>query len=554
MITKMKKVQAAVVEADRERLLDALHGLGVLHITPIDPSQAVAEPQIAQSLDNVRRAVQLLSIFKPDGQTPDISTKQAVDEAVTIQRRQSEYDNQLSSLYRQLEQQSIWNDLSLGDLETLKSAGVEPQFYAMPREVIKQVQAEFSAVISNASDRKVIVAVINRSGTPEIPEGSELIPWPAKDNPTIRAEAADIDAKCKQSNQRLAELANLLPEMLPLQTELEENAQFSIAANSALNDESIFAIEGWTPADRCEKLAADLEDAGVIAAIRTSEPEEEELPPTLIKYPGWTKPIKGLFDILNTFPGYREIDLAAFFMIAMPIFSAMLIGDGGYGLVFLLPTVIMYRKMSGIMGREGTQLLIIMGLAALVWGILNANFFGVTPETMARAGGFIDPVTDDANFDLMAAASGGWAAVGNFMISAAPLWRESGDASRELLIQISFLLGSIHLIVAHIRRSASLLPDMRGIAEIGWAIVLLAMLGVIWGMFFGDMPIPSMFIMYALAAGLVLVIGFGSPNRNPIKRIAIGFASSLLPLISTFSDTMSYIRLMAVGLASYYIA
>ena len=44
------------------------------------------------------------------------------------------------------------------------------------------------------------------------------------------------------------------------------------------------------------------------------------------------------------------------------------------------------------------------------------------------------------------------------------------------------------------------------------------------------------------------------PQANPIKRILIGFASSILPLLGTFSDIMSYIRLFAVGLASYYIA
>jgi V/A-type H+-transporting ATPase subunit I len=41
---------------------------------------------------------------------------------------------------------------------------------------------------------------------------------------------------------------------------------------------------------------------------------------------------------------------------------------------------------------------------------------------------------------------------------------------------------------------------------------------------------------------------------NPLKRFFIGLASSILPLLSTFSDIMSYIRLFAVGLASYYIA
>jgi V/A-type H+-transporting ATPase subunit I len=39
-----------------------------------------------------------------------------------------------------------------------------------------------------------------------------------------------------------------------------------------------------------------------------------------------------------------------------------------------------------------------------------------------------------------------------------------------------------------------------------------------------------------------------------VKRILLGFAASMLPLLSTFSDTMSYVRLFTVGLASYYIA
>ena len=36
--------------------------------------------------------------------------------------------------------------------------------------------------------------------------------------------------------------------------------------------------------------------------------------------------------------------------------------------------------------------------------------------------------------------------------------------------------------------------------------------------------------------------------------LGLGLVSNLMPAIGTFSDTMSYIRLMAVGMASYYIA
>ncbi len=97
-------------------------------------------------------------------------------------------------------------------------------------------------------------------------------------------------------------------------------------------------------------------------------------PPTRIDYANWAKPIKGLFDILNTFPGYREIDLSSFFMVAMPIFAAMLIGDTGYGLIFALPTFIWYDKMVKAAGKEATNLLRIVGIATIVWGVPHRQF------------------------------------------------------------------------------------------------------------------------------------------------------------------------------------
>lgn len=552
----MKKVQVVVRGTDREQLLEALHDLGVLHIVPIHVNKAVAEVDVAQSLDGVKRAVQILAAITPSSSATNLSANKAVETVLNVQRVQAENDSRLSSLYRQLEQQSMWGDLTADDIEVLRLAEVLPGFYLVSNEIVGQITAELVHVLQEVDKKNVIVAVIDRTGNAQIPEEAEFIPYPQKDNPSIRAEAAVIDANRKKADEKLGELANLLPEIQLLQEELEEKAQFSIANNSALAAEDLFAIQGWIPFHQSATLSDDLDAKGIVAGIRTLDPEEDENPPTLVQYPRWALPIKGLFDMLNTFPGYREIDLAVFFMIAMPIFAAMLTGDGGYGLLFMLPGIIFYKKLANKIGREGTQLLIIFGAAALIWGVLTANFFGVTPETMAKAGGFFVEGNEELTYQNLRDGDGGWAAIGNFMMDAAPLWRESGEDSRELLIKISFLVGSIHLILAHLRRSVSLLPDMRGIANIGWATVLVAMLGLIWNMFFEDdaVSISSSLVMIVLASGMVLVVGFGSPDRNPIKRVGVGIASSLLPLIATFSDTMSYIRLMAVSLASFYIA
>ncbi|MFO8102080.1 MAG: V-type ATPase 116kDa subunit family protein [Dehalococcoidia bacterium] len=522
MIVKMNKAQIVVREEDRERLLDRLGDLGVVHITPINPSEAVADEKTASLLDSTRRAVQILSRIEPAGSKPEIGVQEAIEEVLTLEHRQIEMDNRLSTLHRQLEQQGLWGDLKLADLEELKSMGVEPLFYLVPSAGIGQFQGELVSVAGYADDGKAVVAVIDRSGQGQVPEEAELLPLPSKDNPSIRKEAADIEAERLSTSERLARLAHLLPELKQWQAQLEEKTRFSIALNSGLKDEELFAIQGWVPADQCETLSSDLEAEGIAAGIRLLDPEEEELPPTLIKYPPMTGPIKSLFDMLGTTPGYREFDISVFFMITMPVFAAMLNGDAGYGIVLLLPAIFIRQKVENKLGKEGMRLLIIFGVATVIWGLLNGNIFGVKPDALA---------------------------------SIAPLERGTEEASRNVLIAISFLIGCAHLVTAHLRRILAIFPDMRFLAETGWIIVLLGILGLIWAMFpFFDLPVESSAIIIVVAAGMTLVVLFSAPYSNPLKRIGVGFASSLLPLISSFGDTMSYIRLVAVGLASYYIA
>jgi len=260
------------------------------------------------------------------------------------------------------------------------------------------------------------------------------------------------------------------------------------------------------------------------------------LPPTQIGYARWAGPIQGLFDILGTLPGYREIDLSSFFMVALPIFAAMLIGDAGYGLIFALAPLLVWKKMTAAAGKPTAQLVVVFGVATLVWGLLTGNLFGLSPQSMQRAGGI-------------------WATFGN-ILDPFMIIRGSSDEVRAILIKVSFGLGSIHLVLAHLRAAVARWPDQTAIADLGWAVVLIGMLGVIWQLFFGaEAPVwLPRYAAIAVAVGWLPVIVFGAPAHNPITRVLGGFAASLLPMIGAFGDTMSYIRLMAVGMASFYIA
>jgi V/A-type H+/Na+-transporting ATPase subunit I len=59
---------------------------------------------------------------------------------------------------------------------------------------------------------------------------------------------------------------------------------------------------------------------------------------------------------------------------------------------------------------------------------------------------------------------------------------------------------------------------------------------------------------YFLIIGASLAILFNSPSKNIFKMLLLGVANFPLSMLGTFSDIISYVRLMAVGLASGVLA
>jgi len=455
MIVSMAKTFIVARRADRDALLAALRRLGVLHVEPVDPQRAAPDAETADTLDRMRRAVQILEGTEPEGAAPDLSPTEAADEVLRIQRAGAERMNRLAALHRQIERLAVWGDVRLQQFQALREAGLEPRFFAVPRSAVGQVQAECVQVIGQWESKRVLVAVIHRDGEPEVPDDAEPVPLPSRDRPSLRAEAQEIDAALKEDSALLRRIANLAGAMRTEQARLRAKAQWTTAARSALEHEALFALQGWVPAEQVDRLADDLKAAGVGAAVEAVEPDETEEPPTLIRYPRWVRPIKGLFDILGTLPGYREMDLSPFFMVALPVFAAMLIGDAGYGLVLTLLALVFYGKLVKKAGRSKTHLLLIVGLTTLAWGVMSANYFGITPGSLAEAGGFTRVVDDKTvpDYAALRAGAGAWAAVGRAMLAPAIAWDADPQAARYLLMKISFVVGAVHLILAHLRKA-----------------------------------------------------------------------------------------------------
>lgn len=517
MIVPMTKVFLATRQTDRDRLLQKLRALGVIHLTPVDPRREVVDPEQTRIIEIQQRAIQVLEQEKPDGPRPEISPLEAGQEVIAIQRRAAEMRNRLAQLHRELEETSLWGNVDAEQLARLRATGLEVKFFIIPQKMVGKARADLVHELRPWPGKRVLTAVVVRQGAPELPEGSEEITPPRRGVDRIRTEAAECQVIMEKDAQRLRQLAHLVAEMRKDVARLIREAEYEAAMRGAIGNEHLFALQGWVPVDMAPTLEAELTKAQIPVAVRQEEPAPDEQPPTLVRYARPVRPIAALFDILGTVAGYREFDVSVAFMIALPLFAAMLTSDGGYGLVFLLGPLLLYRRAKAALGGELVHLMMVVGGASVIWGLLCASFFGRTLYT--------------------------------------PLIEVNlGEESRLLLMRISFFLGAVHLSFAHVWRAVRLFPDLRFLNQVGWALIMWGMLGVVQSFvlkspFDWSTPWP-----YFLLVGGSLAILFRQPSRRVFHMLGLGLADMPLSILSSFSDIISYVRLMAVGLAGSVLA
>lgn len=517
MIVPMSKIFIVTQSHNHTRLLDILAQLGVVHIEPVDPNKAIAEEKTLHTLSTLDHALQILQKIEPAGDTPDLSPLEVCIETIEINKTIVEQKERLSTLHRTASQLAIWGNMEVKRLKHLSAMGIQIRFFSVAKKDLPRLEAECIEIISEISGKEVMIAVIDRIGTFQMPEGAKEISWPSNDLPTLRKEAAELDASLKKHDKRLAQLANLIDNIKNERKQYQSKADFHIAQNSGLTSKALFAIQGWVPAAQADSLTENLKKNEITAAVDIMQPAEGEQPPTLIEYPNWAKPIKGLFDILGTVAGYNEFDVSIPFMLALPIFSAMLIGDGGYAAILLLGLLLGYKKAKTSLGENFTKLLIIIGATTLVWGFLCGSFFGK-------------------------------------VLYKPPIPVDMSDQSRYLLMQISFMMGAIHLSTAQFWQAVKIYPNLCFLNKVGWGVFVWGMLGVVKMFVLGSSLTWGTPWPYLLITGSILAILFNSPSKNVFKMVALGIANYPLAMLGAFSDVISYVRLMAVGLASGVLA
>jgi len=519
MIVAMKKVFVVVQAKDRETTIESLRRLGVVHV----------EYQRALHGENIRRLEEDLSLVEAAQevfshrydhertdqfeQKPLQDWKRTCQHLVDLNKRLDQLQEYQARITNTIIEWRQWGDFEPAFIEQLAGKGVFFRLYQIPVNQLKDVPDD---VIVREVFRKAGMAhcVVIARTKPEL--GFKEITLPRLSLGAMKKRLALDEQTEEDIRKEITSHLTYRKALVEVREALRKQLEFSRAVQGMGAEGALSYLAGYVPSDAEQLLRKNA--VRNHWAIAVSDPSEEDAVPTLIRSPRWVEIIRPVLSLLGITPGYRELDVSALLLVFLSLFFGILIGDAGYGIVYLGLTAWFQKKKGRVPAvKQACLLMYVFSSCAVIWGVLTGTFFG--QAWLKQRGIFgLDPALNDPRF----------------------------------MQTVCFMLGALHLSIAHGWRAVRKLPSLSALSDIGWICILWTAFFLAKALILGDaFPWEGKLL---LISGLLLVVLFASPQRNVLKAIGSGLGTIALSLVNNFTDVVSYVRLFAVGLAGVAIA
>ena len=361
-------------------------------------------------------------------------------------------------------------------------------------------------------------------------------PIPEKGLEELNREWEDCARGIRACEAALHDAARHLPSIHDQMLKTQNAAEYSAVSNTSQSQDGLVWLTGYIPAAEVEGFKKAAAQAHCAWAMEDPAADDDKVP-TKVKYNKVTRLMIPVFDILGVVPGYREYDISFWFLGFFTLFFAMIIGDAGYGCLFLLAALVMTLKNKK--ASTAVQLLWLLSIATIVWGALTGTWFGL-----------------EQAMDVPLLKS---LVIPTFANYPAHFGVES-TTQQNTIMKFCFILGTVQLSLAcvmNIRRKLGE-KDLSWLADLGWLAAIDALYFVVLYLVIGQ-QVNLMPVACVVIAGFLLVVLFGgmSPDKTFGQGLKAGLGDAFtvfLNTISAFGNIMSYIRLFAVGMASLAIA
>ena len=522
MIVDMQKVAVLSIASEEAALLAELRRLGVLHVTAKEKPERHSKEVVAEKIKTLQGVMNTLLNCPKSSKDPELPAEMVMQKVTKLSEEISQNTEAAQKITNQLANLECWGEIDPAIVKELKAKGVIVKLYQCQKEQEPEPPlGVVKKVISENKGQVAFVLVGQEDFSLELPEVS----LPEKSTKELKLELEGLKNRAAQARKELDSLRGAMPVLENYLKELERRYAYASAFDSVTVDGKIIYLEGYVPDPEMPKLIEHAKAAGWGLWYEKADRSDPNVP-TLLDLPGWLKPVKVVFDFIDAMPGYNECDVSLPVMIYFTLFFSIIVGDAGYGLIYLITAIILKIKVKARAAQPAIIFLLVLSTGTVIWGLLNGAFFGIDK-------------------DLLPAFMRGL-----------PCLR--GEKSMMCVQWFCFAIALTHLAGARIWRAIIAGSVREALGNLGWMFFITCNFFAIITMIVGD-TFPFIehasfqsFPVWCYSGGIigaVLILLF-SVNWGSIGDVLY----TPFNFINSFVDVLSYIRLFAVGLSGTYIA
>ncbi|MBN2162322.1 MAG: hypothetical protein JXR25_15020 [Pontiellaceae bacterium] len=529
MIVKMKKLTLLCTAKQQDDTLKKMRELEVVHVEHVQTPEGYELEQARNHLNYVQRAKEVLQA-RPDADATGKDPHQLVDTVWKLIHKEKELKETLQALEHEKERITPFGDFDPREIVKLNEQGLFCKLYELPvRETPEAPEGVAVAEISRSKNLIYVLAVSREEFT--IP--AHEVKLPDRSLSKIEHHIEKTRTAIEETEAEFQKYAGDKHLAEQIVDEAADGVTFLEVLNGMGSESAVTYLNGYYPIDRENDIMEAAEENGW--GYKLEEIADDDVPPTLLRNPKWVSPIKAVLDMIGVVPSYKELDVSALFLIFLSIFFAFLIGDAGYGLLFIGLTVFGKIKAKGkATAQPGLNLMMIMSVCCVIFGVLTGNFFGIPTENLPAP---LQALTSDFMTGYVAESG----------------LRDANTAANNVMF-ICFVIGAVHITIAHVWNFVRKINSTACLADLGWILSTWSLFFLVLDMVIGKdnvvIPMmPSNILYSVLGTGAVLIT-----ISLVTQKAYFGLVTLALDLINNFVDIISYVRLYAVGAASLAIA
>jgi len=568
-IVKMKKFTLFAFEAERKRLLEELQRFGYVNfsksdsieqfdylkdveISTVDNNYVEESTRIKWMIDYVGRFIEKEKGLSALKKGPVVYTFSELEKEANsydyipdfnnlseISKKIDSNNQRLTAIDNSIKEISPWNSIKepikdlnsfrklkfiMGyiptkNLEKFKESTVDLKLtYFEEVEIVGR--NSYCIIFTNEKENETVLENLRVNGFSEV--NLEIKGVVSEEIEKLEAEKKILE----EENYKLTDEIKAFTGNIQKMQSIYEYYQNLVLRNTVVSNfkatDKLDIIQGYIPADKETNFKALLESVSVSKLYLEIEDAKKDDPdvPIILK----NNKIASLFESVTSMyalPKYDEVDPTFILSIFYWIFFGMMVADFAYGLILFIGSGIALKTLKfNDSTKKFLKFFFALSFSTMIWGLIYGSAFGdlITLPTQ-----ILDSSKDFMTVLMLSLAFGG--------------------------VHLAFGLGMKAYVLIKNGKPMDAFYDV-----FLWYLTLTTVILVIVGKVVTLPSIVNTIAFYGMIVGMLGIIAFGARDSKSIAGRIAGGLYSLYGITSYIGDFVSYLRLMALGLAGGFIA